>query len=326
MGPLRPSSRSLITVAGLAISAGAAYFALRKIDYGRSEHAFVTANYWWLIASLFALVAAVVVRVVRWQLLFHEPTRPGFAAAMRAMLVGLFFNLILPARAGEAARILSLHRETGTSRSEAFGTVVVERVFDVLSLLVLLFVCLPFLPAVSWASRAAVVAGAAFVLAAVATILVRHWGWRLLEPIFRGGERLRLVPRGSAATAAQRLTHGLAGLLHTRIAGPAAVLTVLSWLLLGLSYWGGLAAFGLPGGYALALLVMVTTNLAFVIPSAPAAVGVFEATAVAAFRVDHVGYSSALSCAVVLHALNFFPFLLAAPLALRLRRTQASAY
>jgi glycosyltransferase 2 family protein len=328
IGPVRaprPSSRSLFTVAGLLISAVAAYFSLRKIDYGRSWHALASADYRWLIGSVLVLALVVVVRVARWQYLFRAQTRPAFAPATRAMIVGLFFNLLLPARAGEAARIVALHRETGASRSETFGTIVVERVFDVLSLLLLLFISLPFLPTVSWASRAAIVAAVAFGLAVAGAVLVRLWGLRLLEPVFRGGERLRLLPRGSAGSAAERLTHGLAGLQHARVIGAAGSLTVLSWLLVGVSYWGVLEAFGLPGGYALALLVMVTTSLAFVIPSAPAALGVFEASAIAAFRVQHVGYSSALSCALVLHALNFFPFLIAGPVALRRgRRARAT--
>jgi hypothetical protein len=47
---------------------------------------------------------------------------------------GQFFNIILPARAGEIARIVALHRSTRTSRAEIASTVVVERMFDVLAL------------------------------------------------------------------------------------------------------------------------------------------------------------------------------------------------
>ena len=54
-----------------------------------------------------------------------------------AVLIGYFFNTILPARAGEAARVVVLKQRAGTPRFEAVGTVGAERVLDVLVLLVL---------------------------------------------------------------------------------------------------------------------------------------------------------------------------------------------
>jgi uncharacterized membrane protein YbhN (UPF0104 family) len=56
---------------------------------------------------------------------------------------------------------------------------------------------------------------------------------------------------------------------------------------------------------------MITINLALVLPSSPAAVGVFEWATVLALRAYGVPESQALSYALVLHALNFFPFVIA---------------
>jgi uncharacterized protein (TIRG00374 family) len=65
---------------------------------------------------------------------------------------------VLPARAGEAARVVALNRTSGTSIVEATATVVVERLFDVLCLLGLLFVLAHWLPHVTWLRAAAVLA------------------------------------------------------------------------------------------------------------------------------------------------------------------------
>ena len=61
-------------------------------------------------------------------------------------------------------------------------------------------------------------------------------------------------------------------------------------------------------GFGAALLVVVSINLAMVVPSSPAAVGVFEAATLVALRAYGIDDSLALAYAVVLHALNFFPF------------------
>src|SRR5205814_6805198 len=123
---------------------------------------------WWLVPALAALAVAVVLRAIRWRYLFAPETRPPFGATMRALLVGYFFNNVLPARAGEAARVVALHRSAGTSRAELAATVVVERIFDVLSLVVLLLVASPWLPRVGWSTSAyvfaAAVAGGSLVL------------------------------------------------------------------------------------------------------------------------------------------------------------------
>lgn len=102
---------------------------------------------------------------------------------------------------------------------------------------------------------------------------------------------------------------GLAALHRPRLAIPAFFATIISWLVLGVSFWCSLAAFHLGLGYSAGLLTVIATNLALVFPSAPAAIGVFEAAVVFALDSYDVSNSQALGAAVVLHALNLFPFL-----------------
>jgi hypothetical protein len=96
-----------------------------------------TSDFVWLMPALGVLALSLWVRAVRWQLLFQPETRPPIGPTTRATIVGQFFNNILPARAGEAARIVMLKQEAGTSRTESLGTAVAERISDLLALLVL---------------------------------------------------------------------------------------------------------------------------------------------------------------------------------------------
>jgi uncharacterized membrane protein YbhN (UPF0104 family) len=70
-------------------------------------------------------------------------------------------------------------------------------------------------------------------------------------------------------------------------------------------------AFDLHLSFVAALLTTVAIGLAFVVPAAPAAIGVFEAAAIASTKAYGVPQSEALAYALVLHALNFFPYVLA---------------
>jgi uncharacterized membrane protein YbhN (UPF0104 family) len=87
-------------------------------------------------------------------------------------------------------------------------------------------------------------------------------------------------------------------------------LTIVSWLVLAFSFWILMAAFDLHLPVVAGMLVVVAINLSLVLPSSPAALGVFEAATVVALRAFDVPQAEALSYALVLHLLNFLPFLL----------------
>jgi len=314
---LRALSRAGLSLFGLVVSAVFLWLAVRNVDLDLFWDALRDSDYLWLVPSLALIAVAVVVRAWRWQFLFYAETRPPLPPLIRAMLVGLLFNSILPARAGEAARIVVLHQETGTSRVEALGTAVVERVYDVLALFVLLFAATPFLPEVTWLRRAAVIGLALTALVAVAVFVVERYGERPVLFVLRPLARIPRVSDAAVERAGANLVQGLGALHRPHLAAPAFTLTAVSWLVLAASFWCVLAAFGLGGlGYDAAVLMLVTTTLAMVIPSAPGGLGVFEAGGVLALGAYGVDQSVALSATVVVHALNLFPYILAGAIVL----------
>ena len=230
---------------------------------------------------------------------------------MSALLVGLLFNNILPARAGEAARIVVLHQREGTSRVEALGTVVVERALDVFCLLLLLFVAAHWLPPVSWLEPALVLAIAIAVVLALAALILARWGDRPLRAALRPLARFRVIGERRADTAGVNLAQGLAALRDWRLLGIGIVLTTLSWLCLGLSMWFVLQAFALGLSPIAGVLVAIAVNLGMILPSSPGALGVFEASVLVALNAYGVPKEEALSVALVAHVLNFVPFIVA---------------
>jgi uncharacterized membrane protein YbhN (UPF0104 family) len=75
------------------------------------------------------------------------------------------------------------------------------------------------------------------------------------------------------------------------------------------SFWILTNAFDLDLPLVAGTVVVVAINLSLVLPSSPAALGVFEAATVVALRAFDVPQAEALSFALVLHLLNFVPFL-----------------
>lgn len=314
-------SRSLLLWLGLLVSAVFTYLAVRGVDFAGVREALGESHYWWLAPALGALAIGTAVRALRWQLLFRRETRPPFRAAAGALLVGIFVNSILPARAGEAARVVVLNQQAGTSRVEAVGTVVLERALDVLCLLLLLFAVAPWLPQVSWLLPAVVLAVALVVgLAIVAWVLAR-FGDRPVRAALRPLARVRFVDSTRVERAGANLAQGFAGLRDWRLLAAALGLTTFSWLWLGLSMWFVLRAFQLGLSPVAGVLVAIAVNLGMILPSSPAAVGVFEAAVLVALGAYGVPKEEALSCALVAHLLNFVPFIIAGLLVLHAHAT-----
>lgn len=293
---------------GLAVSAVFTYLAVRGIDWGRFRAAIAGSNPWWLAPAFAVLLAGVVLRAIRWRLLFPHELRPPLAPTVRALLVGTFFNTVLPARPGEAIRVVTLHQETRTPRSVALGTAVTERIYDVLVLLVVFFVAVPWLPHVTWVRRAGIFAAVVTVALVAGLAVLARWHVRPLVWLLRPLARWRALPVERLEAVATELVTGLAAMRRLRLALPAILASFAAILVVGCSFWLVTMAFGLDLPFGAGLSVMVATSLAMVIPSSPAAIGVFEAATLVALKPFGVDHASALSYAVVLHALNSIPF------------------
>jgi uncharacterized protein (TIRG00374 family) len=264
-------------------------------------------------------LVAQVVRALRWRYLFASATRPPYGPVFEATLLGQCFNNILPARAGEIARIVALHRTAGTSRAETTSTVVVERLYDVLVLLGLLFVFVPWLPHVAWIHAAAVLAIVLFAATVASVVVLLRWGEKpflvLLRPLTRLGLPFLTLERAEHAAAS--FVRGAASLRDPRLAAVALVLTAVSWIPLALSTWVLMIGFHLGLSVLAGLLVTIATGLSLVLPSSPGAVGVFEAAALVGLKAYGIDKADALSFAIVLHAVNFLPYVLAGALVLQ---------
>jgi hypothetical protein len=305
-----PRVRLAINLATVAITVAFTYFALNGIDLQAAWEALRAANLWWCVPALVAFGLGNVARGLRWRSLFAPGRRPPRGTTLNAMMIGYLYNSILPARAGEAARVMVLRRRSSAPVAEITGTVVLERIYDTVVILLIFFVTEPWLPHLSWVGTAAIVAVvlALAVAAAVAVLAIfGHGSLRLLlRPLGRfasfSGERLeRLITE---------VAHGLSGLRHWRVSFEALVWTTLGWLFSILCAYLLTLAFHMHLPFAASVLVMVAIALSMILPSPPAAVGVFEGAVLIALHAYKVPHSTALPYALVLHLVNFIPFVL----------------
>ena len=122
----------------LGISGALMWYAVRGQDLSRIGHYIRTAKYSWLLLTTVLSTLGYFSRAYRWQMQLTASRTPApFWPVYHAMMVGYLANLVLP-RAGEVIRCSVLRRTSGVPVQVALGTVVTERVIDVLMLLALL--------------------------------------------------------------------------------------------------------------------------------------------------------------------------------------------
>jgi uncharacterized protein (TIRG00374 family) len=309
-------SRLLINLVTVAVTVAFSYVALSDIKLGQAWDALRTSDYLWLLPALVAFALGTLARGLRWRSLFAPGRRPARGVVLNAMMVGYLYNNILPARAGEAARVVVLSRRSSSAPAEILGTVVLERLFDVVTILLIFFVAEPWLPHVSWFGAAALAAIVLAVLIAAAATVLAVYGDRPIRLLLRPLRRFPLFSGARFDQTIEELTHGLSGLRRGTVALEAFLWSLAGWMLSALCAYIVSLSFHLHLAFACGVLVMVAVGLSMILPSPPGAIGVFEGAALIALKAYGISHSAALPYALILHAVNFIPFLLVGALLL----------
>ncbi len=112
------------------------YWFLLKLDAGQKAaiwQSFREADYWWVAVAMVCSLLSHFVRALRWQLLFHPiGCRPSLTHTFGSVVVAYLGNLAFP-RAGEVMRCATLRTSDGIPVEKSLGTVVTERLIDVLA-------------------------------------------------------------------------------------------------------------------------------------------------------------------------------------------------
>lgn len=246
-----------------------------EINWSEFGEALAGANYWWLVPSTLVILLHLYFRTIRWQWLLKPMGEVPFWPAFRALNIGILGNVVLPARAGEFLRAYVLGRSTRLSKTGVFATIVVERIFDGLTVLLLLFGVIILGVQNETLQRAGILGGVVYVGAMVALIVFmakRHWADAVIH---------KLLPEKLAALALGILdgfTSGLAILKNPRYLGMAIFWNMLTWAVIPLSFHFALLAFdfGSPVPWQTSVLMLPALALALTIPGAPGGVGLVQ--------------------------------------------------
>jgi uncharacterized protein (TIRG00374 family) len=306
---------------GVLISAVFLWVALRNIHWGEVGAALRTAQYGWLVPGVAIYFVGVWARAWRWHYLLRPLKAIPTARMFPVVAIGYMGNNIYPARAGEVLRAFVLRREEGVPVSASLATILIERIFDGVVMLMFVFFNLSALAGLTansglagslravalWGTVAFSLALAAFLLAAMFPHQSLGLYRRLAAPLLPGRVRERVTK------LVESFWTGLESLRSPRNVLMVFVTSVVIWLLETGKYWFVMHAFdftGYTGGFFGLMLMNGIVNLATTIPSAPGYVGTFDTPGIAVLTAYGVDPAVAAGYTLVLHAALWLPITL----------------
>jgi glycosyltransferase 2 family protein len=260
--------RSIQIFLGLGCTFAFLALALRHVRVDAVRETLVNVRLLWIAAAILVYAANLALRAWRWQLILRTFMEVPYLGVARALLVGYGLNAIMPARLGELFRAEFCKNNFGLARSQALTSIVIERLFDGLTVVICLGIGLllattkmrllqPLLDALAIA--ALVFGGGLIVLLALSGTLLSQLFGR-----FPGlAARLALVEQGLRV-------------LRTRRAVVLAIFTAIIYVPDSLSLWLLIKAVGVGLGPAGTLVLVGAASLSTLIPSGPAFLGTLQ--------------------------------------------------
>jgi uncharacterized protein (TIRG00374 family) len=296
---------------GVMISAVFLYFALRGWELDRAWLALRTANYGWIIPGVVVYFFGVWARTWRWHYMLRPIKAVPLVRLFPVVVIGYMGNNIYPARAGELIRAYVLRQKEAVSISASLATIIVERIFDGVIMLLFVFVSLPLTPMPEGLRRVVVLFSLLFfgALAVFFVIAARPARSQVVYNWFI----VRLVPPRYQDLARGLLDRFMDGLHCLRSGKDVLMIFVTSlviWLAETVKYWFVMHSFDFSVPFYVLMLMNGVVNLATTIPSAPGYVGTFDAPGIEVLKQFGVDRAVATSYTLVLHAALLLPITL----------------
>jgi len=313
---LKLDKKKILLIAGILVSIICSWLFARKIEWSSLGEAFREAKYIYIFPTVIILFIAHYIRAIRWEVLLSPIKRVSVLNLFSANMIGFMANNVLPARLGEIIRPVMIAGKEKIKVSTSLATVAIERVFDILGVIVIASLLFCFLPSDNETNSQAVIlqlkkwsAIMAFLgICAITTLFLLSLYPKRAGAVF---EKLLFV-------FPHHLRDKLVNMLHSFISGLqvfdhktkllwAGALSIVIWLLNAASIYVLCYSFDIGLSFAGSCFVAVCLALAVALPQAPGFIGVFHIATQKSLDVFGIDLSSAQSFAILLWAINFVP-------------------
>ena len=283
------------------------YLAIRKVNFSETVLALKQANYWFVLPNIVFVILGMWIRAVRWKFMINPIKRVTLTSLFRSTLIGFMAINILPARLGEFVRAYSLGTKEKISKSATLATIALERIFDLLALLVVVWLTLLLFPTPALVKQIGYLT--LFIVAGVLILLIflktkTNLTVNFLEKIFF------FVKKAVFEKVKQiiiRFVSGLAFLDHFGSVLWVFIISLVLWIASALSNYFIFLAFDLHPPIYASFILLITVILGVSLPSSPGFIGTFQLACVVALSFFKIPKSTAFSFSIILWLCKYVP-------------------
>ena len=286
------------------------YYAFNKVDVSQLWFYLKTANTFYIVLSILLIIFSVAIRAERWQLLLEPFQKISFRPLFSSTMIGYFGNAVMPFRFGELLRAYSISTTRKIDVSAAFGTILLERLLDMLGLVFTMFIFSWFYPFEHGGKNAMIIIG----VSSISLFYFILWLGIKQSDFFLNVKKLSFLK----ATLIQRLltimnkiVDGITSIKDTKHIGLIIIHTIFIWVVYFFATYSVILATNISINWVGVGVILVSTSLALAIPAAPGGIGTYHAAAIyiltSYFFIDRV---ESQAFAVILHAVGFLPLML----------------
>jgi uncharacterized protein (TIRG00374 family) len=260
------------------------------------------------------------VRIQRWAVLLRAGDAEVTGWACTAPFLGsITLNNVLPLRAGDLVRALVFPSAIGVRRVTATASLLLERLVDMLTLLLSLGIGLSLSPLAhvpEWLGRSVAGLAVGGCVALFMIVVLHRPVLKLLASLHAVAERRGASKIGGAIAVLSDLTRDAAGMSRPRVLGTLVVLSAIIWVGETGLFWAVLHGLAIDAAFPAALTIMAVATLSTLVPSSPGYVGPFHLAAYSAAVMLGGSPAQAASFAVLAHLGLWLPTTLAGSIAI----------
>lgn len=295
---------------GVVISLALLAFLFKGTDLNALGDVFRTANYIFLIPALALYFVGVLARAVRWHFLLRSIKPIGYSRLFQVTTIGYMANDLLPFRIGELVRAYILGETERISKASTLVTILLERVFDGVTMILFLGAASFFLAFNDYLRTLLLLGSILFAAVVFVLVIAASFRDRFDHLIHRLLGRLPERWSAHGLNLLDAFFHGLSVLRNPADAFLALGFSIAAWLCEATMYAVLAVGFGITVSFPVFVIATAVANLATLVPSTPGYVGVFDAPVRYILELFNVNVNVATSFTLLLHAALVIPIVL----------------
>lgn len=304
--------------AGLAVSAFFMVLLFSKIDFSQLAAVLASVDAGFIVLAVLFTFVSYFLRAVRWRYLLISEKEIPLSSLYPATIIGYMANNLLPARLGEFVRAYVLARREKLDTPSVFASLVIDRIFDGFTVLLMLLITIFSLrlpPGMEHAASALKLGGATmFLLYCGVLVFLLLLKLCTMSTLSLVRFVLKPFPERIAERVIPMLGSFIGGIrLSSSCRHSAAILlsSILIWVFALLPVDMTLRSFGIDLPITASMFILVLLVFAVMVPAAPGFIGTYHYACVMGLSVFGIGEAKALSIALIVHGTGFFPVIIA---------------